>query len=298
MKNLKGLYAALITPYCSDGTVDYVCLRNIVEYLIEAGLDGFYVSGSTGEAFLLTVDERKKILETVVDQNRGRKNIIAHTGSIGTDLTISLSVHAKQCGADAISAVTPFYYKFTKAEICSYYEAIAERVDMPTIIYNFPDLTGFSITMEILDNLSQKPNIAGVKFTSKDMYVLERFKYRHPELLVFNGYDEIMISGLLSGADGGIGSTYNFMPELYVKQYRLFHEGRIQEAVEVQHRINNVIDIVAKYGAMNAAKEFLRLKGLITEDTDCREPFSPLSEAAKADIRRNYEANLKDIGLW
>ena len=297
MKDLKGLYAALITPYCSDGTVDYVCLRNIVEYLIEAELDGFYVSGSTGEAFLLTVDERKKILETVVDQNRGRKNIIAHTGSIGTDLTISLSVHAKQCGADAISAVTPFYYKFTKAEICSYYEAIAERVDMPTIIYNFPDLTGFSITMEILDNHSQKPNIAGVKFTSQDMYVLERFKYKHPELLVFNGYDEIMISGLLSGADGGIGSTYNFMPELYVKQYRLFHEGRIQEAMEVQHRINNVIDIVAKYGAMNTAKEFLRLKGLITEDTDCREPFSPLSEAAKADIRRNYEANLKDIGV-
>lgn len=295
MKNLKGLYAALITPYRSDGSIDHDSLRNLVEYLIRAGLDGFYVGGSTGEAFLLTVEERKKILETVIDQNKGRKNIIAHTGNIGTELTANLSLHAKQCGADAISAVTPFYYKFSKSEICHYYNDIADRVGMPTIIYNFPDLTGFSITPDVLDELAQNPNIRGVKFTSKDMYMLERFKYRHPDLIIFNGYDEVMISGLLSGADGGIGSTYNFMPELYVKQFNLFKEGKLQEAAWVQHRINNVIDIVAKYGAMNTAKEFLRLKGLITEDTDCREPFSPLSEAAKLDIRLNYEANLMNL---
>ncbi len=292
MKDLKGLYAALITPYQADGGIDYGCLKNIVEYLISAGLDGFYVSGSTGEAFLLTVDERKKVLEAVVEQNNGRLSVIAHTGCIGTDLTIGLSLHARQCGADAVSAVTPFYYKFSKAEICNYYNTIAERVGMPTIVYNFPELTGFSLTGDIVDELAQNPNIRGIKFTSKDMYMLERLKYRHPNLLVFNGHDEMMINGLISGADGGIGSTLNFMPELYVKQYRLFQEGLFAEAAALQHRINNVIDIVAKYGAMNTAKEILRLKGLMTEDTDCREPFAKLSEAAKLDIKLIYEANL------
>ena len=128
MKNLKGLYTALVTPFTTDNHVDYNTLSILIEYGLSNGINGFYVCGSAGECFLLSADERKNILEFVINQTNGRATIIAHTGSIGTDLSMDLSLHAKATGADAISAVTPYYYKFSMNEIVSYYNDIASTV--------------------------------------------------------------------------------------------------------------------------------------------------------------------------
>lgn len=291
MKDLKGIYAALITPFTKSGEVNYDQLKKIVSHLITNGIDGFYVGGSTAEAFLLSVEERKKILEAVVEENNSRAKVIAHAGSIGTDLTVELALHAKKAGADAISAVTPFYYKFSPEEIVHYYYEIANRTDMPTIIYNFPDLTGFSLSVENVDDLVKNQNIAGVKYTAKDLYALERFKHHHPQLTVFNGFDEVLLYGLMAGADGGIGSTYNFMPQKYRKLMDLFNAGKYDEARQMQHEINDLIDVVAKYGAMATTKEFLTLEGF--DCGICRSPFKPLSDEAKADIKKAFNEKLK-----
>ena len=288
MKNLKGILAALVTPYYPDGSINYNVLKEIVDYLLEKGIDGFYVGGSTAEAFLLSVEERKKILETVVRHNNGRGIVVAHVGSIGTDLTIELGMHAKDVGADALSAVTPFYYKFTPEQIIRYYYDVADHTDMPLIAYNFPSLTGYALTVSDIDNLVKNPNIVGVKYTSRDLYTLERFKNAHPELIVYNGHDEVMLYGLTAGADGGIGSTYNFMPEKYRNLVDLYNAGQIAEAQQVQHEINNFIPHLEKYGAMQIAKEILTLRGMPCGD--CRGPFAPLDENAKKDIKQVYNA--------
>lgn len=291
MKKLKGLFAALITPFAKNGGVNYRQLENIVEFLIERGIDGFYVCGSTGEAFLLTVEERKKILETVVAKNNGRASVIAHVGSIGTDLSVDLAKHAKSAGADAVSSVTPFYYKFSRNEIIRYYYDLADRSQMPTVVYNFPSLTGFALSVEDVNELAKNKNIVGIKHTCLDLYALERFKKFHPELSVFNGHDEVMLYGLMAGADGGIGSTYNFMPHKFRRLYQMVSEGKIQEAQAAQHEINDVIDCVGKYGAMRTAKEFLRDWGF--DCGDCRAPFTPLTDDEKSILKTVFETKVR-----
>jgi len=291
MKDLKGIHAALITPFKASGEVNYTELKNIVTHLVKNGIDGFYVGGSTAEAFLLSVEERKNILEAVVEANNSRAKIIAHTGSIGTDLTVDLALHAKKAGADAISAVTPFYYKFSNEEVMNYYYEIADRTDMPTIIYNFPNLTGFSLSVQNLDDLAKNKNVVGVKYTATDLYTLERFKQRHPNMTIFNGFDEVLLYGLMAGADGGIGSTYNFMPKKYRTLMDLFNAKKYDEARIIQHEINDLIDVVAKYGAMATVKEFLTLEGF--DCGICRSPFKPLSTEAKAEIKKAFDEKLK-----
>lgn len=292
LRKLGGLYAALITPFRENGEVNYGQIENIVEFLIQHGIDGFYVCGSTGEAFLLTVEERKKILETVVAKNEGRASVIAHVGSIGTDLSVALAKHAKEVGADAVSSVTPFYYKFSEKEIVQYYYDLADRAQMPTVVYNFPSLTGFALTAQDVDELVKNRNIVGIKHTCLDLYALERFKRAHPGLTVFNGHDEVMLYGMLAGADGGIGSTYNFMPHKFRKLCRLFSEGKLREAQEMQHEINDVIDYVAKYGAMRVAKEFLNCWGF--DCGDCRAPFAPLTRTERTELKKVFETKVRD----
>jgi len=290
-KDLKGIYTALITPFNKNGSVNYDVLRQVVDYDLEHGIDGFYVSGSTAECFLLSVAERKKIVETVIDQNNGRGKIIVHTGSIGTKLTVELGKHAREAGADAISAVTPFYYKFTPDELVNYYYDVADQTKMRVIAYNFPALTGYALTVDDVDRLSRNSGIAGIKYTCLDLYTLERFKHAHPEMTIFNGHDEVMLYGLTAGADGGIGSTYNFMPEKYRKIVDLFHAGKITKAQEVQHEVNDIIPYLGKYGAMQVAKEFLTLMGMPCGD--CRGPFKPLSDSIRAELKEVYEKKLK-----
>jgi N-acetylneuraminate lyase len=292
LKNLGGLYAALITPFHENGEVNYEQIQNVVEFLIQKGIDGFYVCGSTGEAFLLTMEERKKILETVIAKNRGRVSVIAHVGNIGTDLSVELGKHAKAAGADAISSVTPFYYKFSEKEIINYYYALADRTQMPTIVYNFPSLTGFALSIKDVDELAKNPNIVGIKHTSLDLYALERFKKAHPRLTVFNGHDEVLLYGLIAGADGGIGSTYNFMPHKFRKLRQFVLQGKIKEAQNVQHEINDVIDYVSKYGAMRVAKEFLRDWGF--DCGNCRAPFTPLTDAEKAELKTVFIKKVRE----
>ncbi len=119
-KKFGGIYAALVTPYTKDGAVDYENVKRLVRHLINNDIDGFYVGGSTAEAFLLTEEERKKILEAVVEENNGEKPVICHTGAISTDMAISYAKHAEAVGADAVSSISPFYYKFSEAEIIGF----------------------------------------------------------------------------------------------------------------------------------------------------------------------------------
>lgn len=291
MRDIKGILAALITPFNKDGSINYPVLNEVIDYELSQGIDGFYVGGSTSECFLLSVEERKKLVEAVVKYNNGRGIVLAHVGSIGTDLTVELGKHAKAAGVDAISAVTPFYYKFTPEQIVQYYYDIADRTDMRVIAYNFPTLTGYALTVNDIDKLSKNANVAGVKYTCLDLYTMERFKHLHPELVIYNGHDEVMLYGLTAGADGGIGSTYNFMPDKFRKLVDCFKSGKIAEAQQIQHEINTIIPYVGKYGSMQAAKEFLTLRGMPCGDS--RGPFTPLDENAKKELKQVFDTYLK-----
>lgn len=289
-KEYHGIYAALVTPYTDHGKVNCNELQKLVRYLIGQGIDGFYVGGSTAEAFLLSIEERKSILEAVVEANVGEKKVICHVGAISTDDAIDLAYHAQRTGANAVSAISPFYYKFSENEIIMHYQDIMASMDLPMFVYNFPNFSGFSLTEEVLGQLEKNRNLIGVKFTSSDMFLLERIKTKHSNLVVLNGFDEMLAAGLIMGADGGIGSTYNCMAPMMHKIYSSFCSGDIAATQRYQVQANHVIKAISKFGVFASVKAILEMDGFTFNG--CRRPFAPVTDAGKLELREVYEKHI------
>lgn len=285
-EKLKGILPALMTAFKNDEsrTLDTEKIAVLCRYLASEGVNGLYVGGSSGEMVLMSVDERKKLLETVMEATEGLGlTIISHVGAMSTADTLSLARHAASVGADALSSVTPLYYRYNVKEVTHYYERIAGETELPVIIYNIPALTGMTLSKEQLGTLLSIPNVGGMKFTSSDFFQLERLRSDFPDKVFYNGSDEMLLSGLAAGADGGIGSTYNFMPDKIVRVYRLFQEGKYTEALAEQSEINRIIECLIKHGVHASAKYLIKARGIVDYGT-CREPFLPLTEEAKREL--------------
>ena len=290
MKGFSGIYPALVTPYTKTQEIDYSQLHKLVVHLNSKGVDGFYVCGSTAEAFLLSPEERKNILETVVDANVGKGRIIAHVGAIGTKLSVDLVKHANSVGVDAISSVAPFYYKFDSEEITSYYTELAQNTDLPLIIYNFPSNSGVQLTNGVLESLVALPNVVGIKHTSNDFFQLERIKTKYPDLTVWNGYDEMFLSGLIAGADGGVGSTFNCLSSLFLEIYQAYRIQDIEKAQATQRLVNTIIEVMVRYGVFQSVKAMLEFQGF--DMNGCRSPFKPLKDEYRNELKALYESLL------
>lgn len=284
----KGVFSALLTPYTSDDKINGKSVAKIIEMNLSKGINGFYVGGSTGEGMLLTVDERKQLFKYAAESNAGRGTMIAHVGTINTKHAIEMAKYAEDMGYDAISAVAPFYYGFSYEAIKGYYNEIADSVEIPMIMYNFPNANGFQFNKEKAEDMFKNKKFIGIKHTTADLFALQQFKTMDCDPLVYNGFDEMLVAGLSMGADGGIGSTYNFMPEKYVKMYALFNEGKIKEAQEIQYEANQIITMLIKYGVFAAEKGILEEMGI--ETGGCRKPFMPLSAEGKAYCKQLVKA--------
>jgi N-acetylneuraminate lyase len=291
MKNLKGIFPALLTPFKEDGSLNEDSLRKLVVANMAKGITGFYVCGSTAEVFLLKPEERKRILEIVTDEVKGKAAIICHVGAINTEWSIEYAKHAASLGVDAVSSIPPFYYPFSADEIISYYIDIVSAVELPMIVYNFPAFSGVTMTMDRIKALREHKNVIGIKHTSTDLFQIDSMKRSYPALIVFNGYDEIFLGGLSMGADGGIGSTYNVMAEKFVGIKQYFDSGRIEEAQRLQTEADDVIRVLASMNIFSAEKYLLTLQGI--PFGECRRPFQPLKEGEKKRLEEVFERHLK-----
>ena len=281
-RQLGGILSALVTPFRPDGALNEDAVPGLVEFQLAQGIDGFYVGGSTGESFLQSTDERSRMLHATARANRGRGVLIAHVGAIGTAEVVALARAAADAGYDAVSAVPPFYYDFSAADLVAHYRALANAVPLPVVVYNFggkvPKLTT-AVILQLLDD----HRFAGIKHTSQDLYQMERFKRHRPDAAIFNGYDEMCLAGLAMGADGAIGTTYNFMGGLFVSLARAFQAGRLADALALQRRANTVIDVLIEVGVFPGTKGLLTLLG---QDAGiCRPPFGTLDEAGWEQLR-------------
>lgn len=283
IKKLYGIMPALMTAFDENG-IDTKRVGQLVRKQASNGVQGFYVGGSSGEMVLCSTDERKEVLETVME-NKGDLAVISHVGCLSTKDTVELSKHAKSCGADAVSSVTPLYYKYSFAEVKNYYRRIAEASELSVIIYNIPGLTGTAYGYDQLCELLEIEGVQGMKFTSSDFFLLNRLVNTYPDKVFYNGSDEMLLSGLAAGAQGGIGTTYNFMPDLMVKIHSLALKGKFDEAREVQSVANKAIATVLRNGVLPACKHLISLYGV--PYGECREPFMPLDDEAKNDLYEN-----------
>ena len=290
VEKLGGIYPALLTPFAKDGGINHKALEELVEYNIRKGVTGFYVGGSTAEAFLLTEEERMQVYKIVAEKTAGRVNLIAHVGSVSTDQAIRFAKRAKELRYDAISAVSPFYYGFTFSEIKKYYNEIVNASEMPMVMYNIPGTSGVKFSTAQIAEILDNDMVIGLKHTSNDYFALEQLKTEFHNKVIFNGFDEMFLCGLSMGADGGIGSTYNYMAEKFIKIHKLFKENKMAEALAEQREANRIIKILIEVGGMQMNKEVLCQMGF--DFGVARAPFSPLSEKTKEYIRREVTSKL------
>jgi len=275
MEKFKGIFTALLTPFNSDWSLNEKALEQLIELNIEKGVDGFYVNGSTAEVFMLTEEERRRLYKLVSEIVGGRRTLIAHIGCVSTLQTIEYGRLARQLGYDAISSVAPFYYKFTFDEIKSHYFMTVDSVGLPMIIYNFPAMSGVSLSADQIGEFLCDDRFIGVKHTSSDYFALQQFKADYPGKIIYNGYDETFLAGLAMGADGGIGSTYNLMADKFIRIKRLYESGDTAGALREQGVANAIIRALCKLEVARGEKAVMKLMGI--DLGDARPPYKKLT---------------------
>lgn len=294
--NLRGVMAALLTPFDGQQKLDKESLRRLVQFNLRQGVDGLYVGGSTGEAFVQSGAERQEVLEIVAEEAKGKMTLIAHVGCVSTLESQQLARAAVGYGYDAVSAVTPFYYPFSFEEHCAHYQAIIESADgLPMVVYNIPALSGVKLTLDQINTLVTLPGVGALKQTSGDLFQMEQIRRAHPDLVLYNGYDEIFASGLLAGADGGIGSTYNIMGWRYQGIVAALKAGNVAKAQQLQCECNKVIDLLIKTGVFRGLKTVLHYMDVVSVPL-CRKPFAPVDEKFLPELKALAQQLMQEHG--
>ena len=294
--NLRGVMAALLTPFDGPQKLDKESLRRLVRFNLRQGVDGLYVGGSTVEAFVQSGTERQEVLEIVAEEAKGKMTLIAHVGCVSTLESQQLARAAVGYGYDAVSAVTPFYYPFSFEEHCAHYQAIIESADgLPMVVYNIPALSGVKLTLDQINTLVTLPGVGALKQTSGDLFQMEQIRRAHPDLVLYNGYDEIFASGLLAGADGGIGSTYNIMGWRYQGMVAALKVGDVAKAQQLQCECNKVIDLLIKTGVFRGLKTVLHYMDVVSVPL-CRKPFAPVDEKFLPELKALAQQLMQEHG--
>ena len=287
----KGIFPALVTPFTKDGKkVNEEQLRALVNRCIELGVSGVVPCGTTGEFVNMTVEERKRVIDIVVDEVNGRVAVIAGTGASSTQQALEMTRYAKDAGADAALVVTPYYLKPTNRGVYQHFHTIASEVDFPIILYNIPQCTGVWLTWQMVEDLAQIPNIVGLKDSSGELrYMLAVLEKVRDKINVLCGHDEVVVAALAAGASGAILASANVIPDIWVQIYQHVQKGELKKARELQYKVQKIARIIAGSGAVGA-KEALKMVGLKVGPV--RLPLSvggELSYEAKEELRLDLE---------
>ncbi|KAA9244004.1 N-acetylneuraminate lyase [Lactobacillus mulieris] len=287
MRNLskyEGVIPAFYACYDDNGEVSSERVKELVKYFIEKGVQGIYVNGSSGECIYQSVEDRKKIIEAVMEVAKGKLTVINHVACNNTKDSVELARHSEEVGVDAIAAIPPIYFKLPEYSIAKYWNDIsAAAPNTDFIIYNIPQLAGVALTGNLYAEMRKNPRVIGVKNSSMPVQDIQMFVAAGgDDYIVFNGPDEQFLGGRVMGAKAGIGGTYAVMPDLFLKLNELIHEKKLEDARKLQYAIDSIIYkmVSGKANMYAVAKEILR----INEDLDIgsvRAPLEPLSEPDK-----------------
>lgn len=291
---MKKLYSALMTAFDENGNIDEKGTREMIRYNIDVNhIDGLYVGGSTGETFMLDTAEKKEIFDIAWDEAHDSGiDLIAQVGSPNLHEAKELAKYVVNLGFKTISAVTPFYYKFSFDEIKNYYNQIVDGLDVKLIIYSIPALAGVSLSLENFAELFENPKIIGVKYTNNDFYLLERIRNRFPDKIVLSGFDEMLLPALALNVDGAIGSTYNLNAKKAKAEMEAVEAGDLEKARQLQKESNDYITDLLNNGLYQSIK-------LIFEEMDIhagytREPMKKATPEMREGAKKIYEKYFKN----
>lgn len=262
MRNLEkyhGVIPAFYACYDKEGNIGVEGVKALTRYFIEAGVQGVYVGGSSGECIYQGKEERKLVLETIMKEAQGRLTVIAHVACNNTADSMELAAHAESLGVDAIAAIPPIYFRLPEHAIAKYWNDISSAApNTDFVIYNIPQLAGVALTPSLYKEMLKKPRVIGVKNSSMPIQDIQTFKaIGGKDTIVFNGPDEQFIGGFMIGAEGGIGGTYGAMPKLFLKALECFKKGDYETARAIQYDVNDIITALCSckgnmYGVIKA----------------------------------------------
>ena len=288
----KGIIPAMVTPITGDGKINSEALRKLTNYLIEGGVHGLFPVGSQGEFYALTFEEKKKVLEVVVEETHGRVPVYAGTGAITTREAVALTKMAESVGASAVSVITPFFVHPNDAELLQFYTAVAKSTKLPVLLYNNPGRTGMNISSDFVVRAAKVDNIVGVKDSSGDLTLTAEYIRRTGEKFsVLAGRDTLIYGTLCYGGKGAIAATANVAPKIIVEIYEAFMAGDMKRSLEAQFRLAP-LRLAFDLGTFPVViKEALTLIGI--EAGVGIPPVGGMKPEAKAELREI----LKNMGL-
>lgn len=279
-----GINPAMFTPLTDDGeAVAPERLRRLVRFLLEQGVSGLFVCGSTGEGVLLSPAEREQVAEITLAEVAGQVPVMVHVGAAATRDSVRLARHAAAHGAAAVSSVPPFPFPLSTACALEHWRRIGAATDLPLWIYYLPLASSFRLGAADLEALFALPNLVGMKFTDTDLYVMRNLiEWSGGRLRVLSGPDQLCLPAQVMGATGAIGSTYNWLAPLFVKLYRAYHDGDLATAQRCQYQANALIRVIHRYELIAGQKAIMEYLGVPCGPT--RHPIVPVSEEARREI--------------
>lgn len=279
IQKYHGIIPAFYACYDDLGEVSPERTQALARHLHTRGVQGLYVNGSSGECIYLSVNERKLILENIMEAVGGKLTVIAHVACNNTRDSQELARHAQSLNVDAIAAIPPIYFRLPEYSIAQYWNDISNAApDTDFVIYNIPQLAGVALTMPLFHKMLENPRVKAVKNSSMPVQDIQMFKDAgQGKIAVLNGPDEQFVSGRVIGADGGIGGTYAVMPRLFLKADDNIASGNVEAAKSIQYEINRIIYtmISCKGNLYSVMKEILKLRGVVCGSV--RPPLTPVA---------------------
>ncbi len=266
MKKLHGVITAMVTPFDEADNVDVGAIRKLTDFLVERGVQCLYPTGTTGEMYLMSLAEREKVAEAVIEQANGRATVYIHVGAMTMRDTIELARHALGAGADGVGVVTPSFFSVTERELEEYFVAVADSLpeDFPVYLYNIPQLSGNDLKPSVIERIRRRcPNVVGIKYSYPDfLRVNEYLRINGGDFSVVIGADRLLVAGLTIGCDGTVSGVACVCPEPYVALYRAFQEGDLAKAMRVQKTANEIAELLRNGSNMAYFKAALKVRGI------------------------------------
>jgi 4-hydroxy-tetrahydrodipicolinate synthase len=292
-KAFKGIMPMMVTPFKKTGEVDVEQLKYLTDYLVEKGVHGLSMSGSTGEFVHLSEKERILVSKTVIDAAKGSVVTIPCVGAMTTKEAAMYAKNAEDLGADAVLLPPPYYFLLSREELKGYFKKVAESVEIPVVLYNAPLTTGMTITADLVDELAKETEtVRFVKESCPDISLIQK-TVSVKKITAFAGLDHLILPMLSVGCKGCMTASANIIPEQMVAMWNYFEKGDTRKASELYQKLLPVFNLVTGGGPdeinfVQYTKEAVNLLGINVGLP--REPLRSLNKARKEELRTTLEA--------
>jgi len=287
----RGSFAVIVTPFRKDGPIDEAAYRKVIDLVIEAGCHGIIAAGSTGEFFLMTNDERKRVFEIAADQAKGRVPIVACPSAIRTEDVIDLTRHAKKAGCAGVMVLPPIYIAVDDREVLEFYRRVADEGGLPVMLYNSPFAVRKYLTPQLAEQAMRNDAVVAIKDSSFDIrQCTDLVRVCGPELRVFIGLEDLLLPALAVGAVGAVAMVPQIVGRMAVDLYEYGAKGDMKRARELHHKVARLYDLFKVGSGYIAIKESMNLLG--RPGGHSRPPMLPFTDEQRAKLR----VILEDVG--